>query len=382
MKQIQSWFSLIEIMVGILIVSFISLAWFQALSSVGIGKIKLIERTNMQQEAYFMSEKLFELIKTGGTIDYEEYWNRHATGTLSYSGWHFSQNTAFWNEGTKYYCLSGNGSGSIMWTGGCLTAFNRIANATGSLSYSWQTQVYNSYKSQFVNYNGDYDNDFWNEDASTESQENFKGDDDDLFLWIGPDAFPYSGSWVTELYLINNEGTERTYFRWKVRQDPYAAAASIYCNFGNGQFPTGSGCLGTIQMLKLTGVDEGYDHGAYAGNPPGWFWDDDGEIDTWLIHKDFDPNYSTGRLATFSSDAYWQDIFPDTIHVKEAMFFAYPNVDLRYAWKDARPQKQIAPYVQIKMILEPSYRQKLRIAWAPPQVPITTTIHLSDFNFQ
>ena len=44
------------------------------------------------------------------------------------------------------------------------------------------------------------------------------------------------------------------------------------------------------------------------------------------------------------------------------MFFAYPNVDLRYAWKDARPQKQIAPYVQIKMILEPSYRQKLRIA--------------------
>jgi hypothetical protein len=48
--------------------------------------MKLIERTNMQQEAYFMSEKLFELIKTGGTIDYEEYWNRHATGTLSYSG--------------------------------------------------------------------------------------------------------------------------------------------------------------------------------------------------------------------------------------------------------------------------------------------------------
>lgn len=140
-------------------------------------------------------------------------------------------------------------------------------------------------------------------------------------------------------------------------------------------------------MLKLTGVDEGYDHGVYTGGAWGGYWDDDGEIDTWLIHKDFDPNYGSnpysqsGILATWTS-SYWQDVFPESMNVKEVMFFAYPNVDLRYAWKDPRPQKQIAPYVQIKMILEPSYKEKLRIAWAPPQVPITTTIHLSDFNFQ
>lgn len=44
------------------------------------------------------------------------------------------------------------------------------------------------------------------------------------------------------------------------------------------------------------------------------------------------------------------------------MFFVYPNVNLRYAWKDARTDKQISPYIQIKMILEPSFRQKLKLA--------------------
>ena len=48
---------------GILIVSAVMVAGFQALSAIGIGKIKIIEKTRIEKEAYFASEKLFEMIK-------------------------------------------------------------------------------------------------------------------------------------------------------------------------------------------------------------------------------------------------------------------------------------------------------------------------------
>ena len=44
MKYRLPGFSLVEILVWILIVSIVMVAWFQALSAIGIGKIKLIEK--------------------------------------------------------------------------------------------------------------------------------------------------------------------------------------------------------------------------------------------------------------------------------------------------------------------------------------------------
>jgi hypothetical protein len=37
---------------------------------------------------------------------------------------------------------------------------NRTMFATGTVSYSGSRQIYNSYKTQFIDYNGDYDNDY------------------------------------------------------------------------------------------------------------------------------------------------------------------------------------------------------------------------------
>jgi hypothetical protein len=36
----------------------------------------LIERTNITKDVVYFTEKLFEEIKSGGTLDYEEYFNR------------------------------------------------------------------------------------------------------------------------------------------------------------------------------------------------------------------------------------------------------------------------------------------------------------------
>ncbi len=37
-----------------------------------------MNRIALTDELYFFSEQLFTTIKDGGTIDYEEYWNRSA----------------------------------------------------------------------------------------------------------------------------------------------------------------------------------------------------------------------------------------------------------------------------------------------------------------
>lgn len=378
MKRFSLWFSLVELMLGILITSIIMIAGFQALASIWIGKVKLIEQTKIEQEAYFSLERLFELIKTWGTIDYEEYWNRYNYNTTYASG-HFLQNSGFWNFGSNYYCLSW--TGTMMGTGGCLTTFNTRSDFSNLDSdYSWSRQPYNSYKKQFIDFNGDADWDLGNEDASTSGQEDFKWDDDDVFLGMWPEAFSSTGL-VSELYLINPDGTERTFFRWSVKQDPDAPAFAT-CNFANQQFPTGTGCLGTIQFLKLTWIDEGYDHGPYAWSPAWWLWDDDGEIDTWLIHKDFDPSYATWVLAGSGTYDYWQNIFPDTVHVSNVSFYAFPNKQLQYSWKDSNNQIQIAPYIQLKMTLQPSWKEKGKIRWLVPEVDIATTIHLLDLDFQ
>ncbi len=83
-------FSLIEVLVGILIVSLILITGFQTLSSIGIGKVKLIEKTKIEKESYFLAERFFEMIKKGGILDYEEYWNRTNYNTAYQSG-HYQQ---------------------------------------------------------------------------------------------------------------------------------------------------------------------------------------------------------------------------------------------------------------------------------------------------
>ena len=373
MKQTLRAFSLVEILIGILIISWVMVAAFWALSSVWIWKVKLIEKTNIEKQTYYMAEKFFEMVKKWGTLDYEEYWNRTSFNTTFWS-WHYVNDSGFWNNGIVYYCLCKNGT--KMPNTWCLNDFNITSNsAVTNLNRANTQQIYNRYKYQFIDYNSDADGDLWDEDGSAEANINFLWDDDDLYLGQWPAAFPWNRVW--ELYLISPDGTQRTFFRWNVESDPFAPTWSTCTGTQN---MVGDGCLGTIEFLKLKWIDNGYDHGVYAWNVDGWLWDADGEIDTWLIDDEFDP-WTTWVLA-WGATSYWQKIFPDTLNVMNVEFYAYPNKSIEYAWKESAPEYQIAPYIKIKMTLSPSWKQKRKIVGEIPEVDFVTTISLTDLDFR
>lgn len=346
-------FTLVEILVSMLIVSLVLVWAFQTLSATGIAKVKLIERTRIEKEAFFASERFVDLIKKWGNIDYEEYWNRKSLG-IGYANGYYSTRSGFWNEGIRYYCLSPNGGN--MGTGWCLTSNNRTLWSTSIVNYTWNQQRYGQYKLQFINYNSDWNGDFWDVWGDTV----FIWDDDDLFLGIGPSTFT-SSSDVWELYLINASWDERTFFRWKVSLD--SAAPSWYTCGVTWKALTGSGCIGTVQILKLQWKDTS----------------NNGEIDTWYIHPDFVPDGSVITAAS-SGTEYWQDIFSNTLHVSQLEFFLSPEKKLDYSWGDNNTALQIAPYLQLKMRFEPSWKEKRKIRWVVPSVDIKTTIQLSQVD--
>lgn len=379
-------FSLVEILVGILIISIVMVAGFQTLSAIGIGKIKLIESTKIEKESYFLAERFFEMIKKWGTLDYEEYWNR-STYNTSYQSWHYLGQSWFWNfwnswnpwtttYGTNlYYCVSS--STTLVWTGGCLGALNRWAQlaSTTADTYNNTPQRYRQYELQFIDYNSDGDGDFGDEDSSGEGYLSFKWDDDDLYLGNGPEAF--SGSRVTELYLTNLRGDERTLFRWHVIQDPDAPS---WATCSGSQDMTWSWCLWTIQMLKLVGRDYGHNH-TLAGPADLDGSQNDGVIDTWLIHRDFHPTW-IDMIADSTTNSYWRAIFPDSVSVMDIEFHAFPNKDMKYSWKEGGEKYQIAPYIQIKMSISPSWKEKKKIKWKIPKSEFITTIGLTDLDFR
>lgn len=387
MKIQNSWFSMVEILIGIIITSFIMVAAFSAITSIGIWKTKIIEKTQVEKQAYFASEIFFEMIKKWGSIDYEEYWNRYSYSTW-YTDGHFTDDSGFWNYGylpaagvygrKPYFCMSENGT--QMGTGWCLEWYKgNYDNSHTSLSHKSKMQRYKQYSYQFIDYNSDADNDLGNEDASTETFINFVWDDDDLHLGIGPDAFP-SGIDVWELYLINNEGNERTLFRWNVSLDPNAPTGATCDPVVAGEKAmTWTGCLGSIEFLKLTGEDFWFDHNSGVSDTDGT--QDDGIIDTWLIHRDFLTG-ATDVIAGSGTYDYWQPIFPNSINVSDVEFYLYPHKDIHESWRDSDSSIENAPYLQLKMKLQPSWKQKRKIIGEIPVVDIATTIQLSDLDFR
>ena len=363
-------FTLVEIMISLLIVSFVIVSAFQVLSYVWIWKIRLIESSQIEKEAFFASERLIDLIKKWGTIDYEEYWNRNALWWWDYESLEFSSgsfliSSAFWNEGTMYYCLSWNWEDNRLSWNWCLswiyTEWNRLPNSLISDNRAWQ-QRYWQYRLQYIDHNSDANDDFWDVSRS-DWFANFIWDDDDLFLGQGPDTFALWQD-VWELYLINSTGDERTFFRWRFDTDPYAPDIYDCDDDWTSKWFIWQWCLWTIQILKLQGRDEEND----------WF------IDTWYIHPDFLPDTTDIPVTSLNSNDYWQSIFSNRIHVSRAEFYLYPNQNLDYAWADSRSDLQVAPYLQLRVTLMPSWRERRKLRWTVPEVNIATTIHLSQVD--
>ncbi len=60
------------------IFSMVMIIVMSSVQSMMASRIKNMNRIALTDELYFFSEQLFTTIKDGGTIDYEEYWNRSA----------------------------------------------------------------------------------------------------------------------------------------------------------------------------------------------------------------------------------------------------------------------------------------------------------------
>jgi len=248
----------------------------------------------------------------------------------------------------------------MTWTG-CIDNFN-----TDWTSVLWKPQSYGQYSFHFIDYNSNYDSDLWNEDWIWW----IIWDDDDEYLWKWPEVFQ-SWSGVTELYLISANKEKRTLFRWIVKDDPYIKNSVASCDFTNAKAPTGSGCLWTIEFLKLEWKDWGFDHDTSNLDRA---WEYDWVIDTWLINKDF---ASWNEIIAWSNlDNYWLPLFPDSINVSSFDIRAYPNKDIKDAWKEENIDG--APYIRINMTLTPSWKVKKRIKWKVPEFNISTTINLTD----
>ncbi len=367
-KKQNKAFTLIEIMVWIIIVSIVLIWWFKALISITIWKSKLIQETDIQKESFYFTEKLFEMIKKWGTLDYEEYFNRRIIWNTTYSSWHFLQDSwfgNFWRNWTIwtntfwewfYYCRSDDWT-PMTWTG-CFTKFN-----SWIIDYTWEQQRFWEYSFQFRDYNSNYDDDLWDEDGDW----NVIWDDDDEYLWVWPDAF---NSWtdITELYLISWNKKERLYFRWNVIKDPDAPDS---CTFDWNNSITWSGCLWNIEYLRLEWKDRWMNHNLSNIDNTQSDW----VIDTWIINTDFT---SWIEQVAWTWTVNWVPLFPDSINVSEFKIYAYPNKNIEYDWKNDSIWWNISPYLILKMKLKPSWRSRKQVWWAWKELDFSMTISLSD----
>lgn len=365
-------FTLIEIMVWIMIVSIILIWWFQALIAITIWKSKLIQKTNIQKQSFYFTEKLFEMIKKGGTLDYEEYFNRRIIWNNSYSSWHFSTPSwfgNFWKDWSVwsntfgkgfYYCRSNDGE-PMTWTG-CFTKFNSWSINYLSLN---SQQRYWEYSFQFRDYNSNYDNDWWipwDEDWNW----NVIWDDDDEYLGVWPDAFT-DWSDLTELYLISWNKKERTYFRWSVKKDPNSP---YNCTFTANTI-TWSWCIWNVEYLKLDWKDWWMNHDLWNVDSTQFDW----VVDTWVINPEFTWNTD---IVAWTWSTHWVWLFPSTINVSEFKIYWYPNKDINYDWKNDNIWDNISPYVILKMKLKPSWKSRKQVWWAWKELDFSMTINLSD----
>lgn len=375
MNKTTNWFTLIEILIGIFIVSMVFIGWFQAWSAVSYGKVKLVQATDMQKESFYFSERLFEMIKKWWLIDYEEYFNRKVRNTswgANFNQGHFAKTTWFWNFGNGgtiwtssfwnnfYYCVSWNAS--PMGVNGCITSHN-----TPSANYNGKPQRYGQYSFQFIDYNWNYDNDGGNENGIA----GIIWDDDDEYLGEGPEVF-WNGTDAVELYLISGDKTRRTYFRWKWVPDPDAPDWWASCSATGGANKFTWNCRGTIEYLKLAGKDWWMDHNESASDVTQYDW----VIDTWLIDKDF--AWVEKKIAGSDSIDYWVPLFPDTINISDFSIYAFPHKDWKLAWKDDSADVNVAPYLRIQYSVLPAWKTRKMIRWTVKKLDFSTTINLTD----
>jgi len=95
----KNGFTIFELSIGMTIFASLMIAILASVSYISVARQKSENRILLLQDLYFFSEQLVGVITDGGTLDYEEYWNRIIYDTQTESG-HYKLPTGFGNYGS------------------------------------------------------------------------------------------------------------------------------------------------------------------------------------------------------------------------------------------------------------------------------------------
>jgi prepilin-type N-terminal cleavage/methylation domain-containing protein len=324
-------FSLIEVLVSVILSGMLLSSAFAAFQGIMKSQVRLSGSINIQQNLFYLNEKLSSLIREWGTIDYEEYFNRRILGyekSMTDEGWTYSETSKYGNgdniSGRPNIYLCGVESGDD--SEGCLAengvALAGTSNPIFDISITNLHMSYGQYRTLGLNYNSP------------------AGFPTPMKL---PPIFPFSNTelhnkWMSELYLIKklpDNSFERMYFRHIYTQDPLRT--DLVC------MPTVSiaWCLGKIQMTRLKSCDT---------LPTGG----DGILDAWVPHMDFwgsenpcEIINSENEIANASDNLIWADMSSPDMNVIGVGFLPFPlKIPGQMAWAG---EEAFSPIIQIQL---------------------------------
>lgn len=385
----KAWFTLVEVMTSIVIVSIIMVWGFSVFANAIENKIIMTERMKIQKNAFVASEKLFELIKSWWTIDYEEYFNRMSLwDTKTAKTNEFLEKSLYWNNASNrildnysdlpyfYYCRSTSSTTLTNW---CIDSPDLISidenNSPTTDSFMWEDQPYGQYALQFIDYNSNRDNDYWDEDWNWD----ILWDDDDLNIWTWPEVFPI---WepLDYLYLIDHKTNTRIFFEYIRENSPLA---QMECRHPFSY--TKRDCVWKIVVKKMVWRDRWQSILKKNNNDPTYWdwlidtWINDPEI-TWLsesLHIS-EISASSGHNSADHNRFY---LFPNDINITDVKYYIYPNKSPEYAWRaESWEAWNISPYIKIKITMEPSFQDTMTLKNIDLSTTFTTTINLNNYK--
>ena len=296
-----------------------------------------MNRIALVEQLYAFQEVLFTEIKDGGTLDFEEYWNRkNFPDGLNTGSWHYIYPSGIGNYGTAWQLAPGTNYGKDFYlcrstennkmstntTSGCAigtsegTKFAINKDKTPN-NNNQQYQRYGQYALQFWDFNGNAN---W-DDGDEDRDGNIIGDEDDVNLWDGPSAVIEQDAKIAELYLIDTQKKVRTFFRWNIEADPNSTWDCNLSAWAGGIIP--DGCRGNIQILRMKWHDIGIEHNNAGATAY------DGKIDTWVCEKWWNctgSDVTVWKIAV-GNEKEWENIFPSSINVRYVSFEVFPRKD-------------------------------------------------------
>ncbi len=197
-------------------------------------------------------------------------------------------------------------------------------------------------------------------------------DDESIGLRNEDAAIPIESPIQEKLYLININGTKRTYIQRAKTTD----------SFGEP--------IGKVAILKLVGRDYGMDHLGDENSQqcPRDTGEKDGLIDTWMCEEgftceevtpaDLPPECNWGKVDIVKDDpenlsnSSFVDITPESLDIVDLKFFITPEDDPRKAYN--RPEIHIQPYITVKLIARANPRIASQLKGKTPTIILESTI--------